>query len=97
MAFDNLVKARIVGGSASYYNNYTTTNAYVELTFDHGVNSINISNDSVLDDPIQISYDGATLEGELNQGENMEFRVNGSGSVYIKATTGGEKTRVWGW
>ena len=96
MAFNRVISTRSVGGPASYYNNYTTTNLYVELVFDSGVNEITVSNDSA-SDAIQVSYDGATLEAELTAGETMTMKTGNRTSIYVKGTAGGGTARIWGW
>lgn len=89
-------RVRISAGPVSDYEEYTTTTLYVERTFGGDVNSITISNDSTTD-PVQVSWDGSTLEGELKVNETMTFNVTTRSSVFIKATTGGDTVRIWGW
>ena len=88
--------SRPTGGAVTYYNEIELTNAYVEYSFGGNVNTITVTNDSATD-VAQVSYDGATLEGDLKNGETMTFNVNSKSSVYLKATTGGDNVRVWGW
>jgi len=89
-------RVKLTGGPLSFYEEYTTTTLYVERTFGGNVNSITISNDSTTDD-VQVSYDGSTLEGAIKSEETMTFNVSTKSSVYIKATTGSENVRIWGW
>ena len=89
-------KVRLTGGPAKYYMEYTTTNLFVEKTFGAQANTLSISNDSDTDD-IQISYDGATLEADIKSGETQELHMKGQTRVYIKATAGGDKVRIWAW
>jgi len=76
-----------------YHNDYTTTNAYVELSFGFPADVLSLINDSDSDES-QISYDGATLHYTLDPGEYKDIPAAGKTSVYVKATTGGEKVRV---
>jgi len=96
MPFSSNQLTRIAGGPVTYYTEYTTTNAYVENVFGGNVNSITVTNDSATD-PVQVSWDGATLEGEIKAGESMTFNAKTQTSVYISATTGGDNVRIWGW
>jgi len=91
---NNLV--RMTAGSAGYYIEYETTNVYVEKVFGHDMHNITVSNDSDTD-PVQVSYDGATLEGEIKAGETMGFTTSARSSIYIKGTTGGDNVRCWSW
>ncbi len=96
MAFSSNQPVRITGGPITYYTEYETTNAYVEKAFGGNTNTITITNDSTTD-PVQVSWDGATLEGDIKAGESMSFNTKTRTSVYIKATTGGDKIRLWCW
>ena len=89
-------KVKIVGSRVTYYTEYTTTTLYVEKAFCDAVNTINVVNDSSTD-TLQISYDGATLDGDIKSGESIELHVSDKSSVYVKATTGGDKVRIWAW
>ena len=88
--------SRITGGPDSFYEKYTTTNAYVARVFGGNVNTITVSNDSTTDD-IQVSFDGTTLKAEIYSGETLTLYTNTQSSVYIKATAGGGTVRIWGW
>jgi hypothetical protein len=95
--FNNEILVRQTGGPVTFYDNYTTTNLYVERTFgSNNVHSITVSNDSSTD-AIQLSWDGATLVGEILAGENMTVHSHSHQSVYIKGTAGGGGVRIWGW
>lgn len=96
MFYDGSQTVRVVGGSVSFYENYTTTNVYVERVLGGSIGSLTISNDSDTDD-IQVSFDGATLEAELNSEESITLNTKGISSVYIKGTAGGDTARLWGW
>ena len=87
---------RIAGGPLLYYTEYTTTNLYVQKSFGGQANTITLTNDSSTD-PVQCSFDGATLETDLKVGETISLNVGGKTSIYIKATTGGDKVRIWAW
>lgn len=96
MAFEKSEVVRIAGGPISFYEEYETTNVYVEKAFGGNVNVITITNDSTTD-PVQISYDGATLDGDIKSGESLTLNTTTKTSIHIKADTGGDKVRIWGW
>ena len=77
----------------NYYSDYTTTNAYVEKALGFPAKLLSLVNDSD-SDPVQVSFDGATLHYELKGGEYKDITADGRTSVYVKATTGGEKVRI---
>ena len=87
---------RVVGGVVNFYEDYLVTNLYVERVFGTMVNSITLTNDS-LTDLISASFDGATLEADLNAGESLTLNVAGRTSIYIKGDAGGDQVRLWGW
>ncbi len=87
---------RVVGGDVNFYEDYLTTNLYVERVFGGTIGSLTISNDSDTD-VVSASFDGATLEAELSAGESLTLNVAGRTSVRIKADTGGGQARLWGW
>ena len=87
---------RLGSGPISYYEEYTTTNLYVQRSFGGNINEILITNDST-SDTAQISWDGATLEADIKAGETLPLKTTSRSSIYIKATTGGDKVRLWGW
>lgn len=78
-----------------YYLEVVLTNLYVQRSFGNAVNTLTISNDSMTD-TVQVSYDGATLEGDLLPQETKTFNVKNKSSVYLKGTAGGDKARIWG-
>lgn len=80
-------------GPITYYEEYTTTNLYVERTFGGHVKQIAVTNDSV-DDPVQVSFDAATLEAEVKPGETFDISCPSRTNVHIKATTGGDNVRI---
>jgi len=93
---DSSKPVRVVGGDVNFYEDYTVTNLYVERVFGGIVESLTITNDSDTD-IISVSFDGATLEGELNPGESLTLNVKGRTSVYVKGDTGDDQARLWGW
>ena len=94
MAFES-GQFRQVGGPITYYLEYTTTNLYVAKTYGSTIRTITVSNDDT-NDTVQVSFDNATLEGDIKAGETKDFLVSGKPTIYIKATTGGGKVRIWG-
>ena len=97
MAFAESPKpVSIVGGAVTYYEEYTTTNTYVERVFGANISSITLSNDSATDS-ISASFNGAVLAADLKLGESLTLNVEDKTSVYIKGTTGGDNVRIWGW
>lgn len=80
----------------SYYDDYTTTNAYVEKAFGFPAREVQLVNDSTTD-TAQASWDGATLIGDLKPGESINLFPDGYLSIYIKATSGGDKVRIYSW
>jgi hypothetical protein len=97
MAFDDGGRAvRIIASSTSFYENYNTTNLYVERVFGGGCGSITVSNDHA-SDPVQLSFDGATLDGELAGQESITLNVKSRTSIFVKSTAGDATARIWGW
>lgn len=86
----------VVGGQIKYYTAYSSTNAYVEKVFGGNCNSITIQNTHA-SDPVQFSFDGTILHGELSGGESIRISVGSSSSVYLKSTGGTAVVRLWGW
>ena len=86
---------KIVGGPISFYEEYTTTNAYVERSFGGACNTITVTNDSETD-TISLSFDGATLEADLKAGESLTLNTQDRLSIYIIGSTGGDNVRIWG-
>jgi len=86
----------IVGGPIKYYTSYESTGLYVEKVFSNLCHSITIQNTHV-SDPIQLSFDGATLHGDLSGGESITIHVGNATGVYLKSTGGLAVIRVWGW
>lgn len=87
---------RLVGRQANFYEDYLTTNLYVERPFGAVCNSITLSNDSDTD-AISASFDGATVEAELKPRETLTLNVARETGIYIKGAAGGDQVRIWGW
>ena len=77
----------------NYHNDYTTTNAYVEIPFGFPAKTASFINDSN-SDPAQISWDGVFLHHTLAAAEFKDMPANGRTSVYVKATAGGDNVRI---
>ena len=94
--FENGTKdVKIVGGPISFYEDYTTTIAYVERPFGGACNSITVTNDSATD-TISLSFNGATVEADLKAGESLTLNTQDRLSIYIIGATGGDNVRIWG-
>jgi hypothetical protein len=87
---------KVVGGPASFFDNYQTTTLYVERVFGGSVNTVTVSNDSTTD-TIYISFNGATVDGSLTPGESITLNTATLSSVFIRGTAGGGYVRIWGW
>lgn len=87
---------RVSGGAVSFYDTYTTTNLFVPRAFGGDVNTITVSNDSA-SDTVVLSFNGATVDGELAKGESITLNTTQKTSIYIRGTTGGGTVRIWGW
>jgi len=87
---------RVAGGPVSFYDRYVTTVLYVERVFGGEVNTITVSNDSSTD-TVCLSFDGASLEGELGQGESVTLNTSTKSSVFVRGTVGNSDVRIWGW
>lgn len=83
------------GDARRFYTVYTTTNLYVEVAFGFPAFRVVVVNDAANMEIIDISFDGATLDGSLKPGEDHDFFVNGQDSVFIKAQSGTPDVRVW--
>ena len=92
-----VVGVNIVGGPLLYYNDYQTTNVYVELVFGTAINTLTVSNDSTAD-TMTLSWDGATVIIDLYKGESITVNTDGKTSVYVRCNTNdGDHVRIWGW
>ena len=87
---------RVAGGPVSFFEKYTTTNLYVEKLFGAGMSTITVSNDSTTD-TVNLSFDGATSDGELGPGESVTLNTKGRSSLFVIAATGGGTVRIWTW
>ena len=86
----------IVGGPIKYYTAYASTNAYVEKVFGGTCHNLTIQNTHATD-PVQFSFDNATLHGDLSGGESITINVGNATSIYLKSTAGTATIRVWGY
>lgn len=86
---------RTTRGPISHYEDYTTTNLYVERLFAAPINEITVTNDS-LSDTVSLSLDGATLMAELKAEETLTINLNGRTSLYARGSAGGGHIRLWG-
>lgn len=86
----------VVGGPIKYYTAYSSTNAYVEKVFGGTCHTLTIQNTHATD-PMQFSFDGTTLHGDLSAGESITVNVGNAVSIYLKSTAGTAVIRVWGW
>lgn len=86
---------RQAGGPSLFYEEYTTTNLYVERTFGAECIAISVANDSTTD-AISLSWNGSTVFGELKAKEVQEYSTKGHSSVYVRGATGGDNVRIWG-
>ena len=93
---DGTKDVKIIGGPISFYEEYETTNLYVERPLGGACNSITVSNDSATD-TVSLSFDGATLEADLKAGESITLNTQDRSSVYIIGATGGDNVRIWSW
>ena len=97
MAFEEGSKTvRMVGGPINFYEDYTTTNLYVERPLGGLVTSITLTNDSATD-TVSISFDGATAEADLKPGEPLTLNTAARNKFYICGVAGGDSVRIWGW
>ena len=75
------------------YESYTTTTSYVIRSFGFPARIVSLVNDSDTD-PVQISWDGATLAYTLGGAEYKDLDAGGKSNIYVKATTGGADVRI---
>jgi hypothetical protein len=88
-------KVRLSSGAVHYFDNVETTNLYVQKSFEAFLNTLVVANDSTTD-TVFISFDGATLSGEVHPKESMELNVSDKSSVYLRGSDGGP-ARLWGY
>ena len=82
------------GGSKFFYEEYTTTNAYVERTFGGNCNNVTVTNYSA-SDTISLSWNGATLIADVKPYETLELATATRTSIYVRGAAGGGKVRIW--
>lgn len=87
---------RVAGGPVSFFEKYQTTTLYVQKSFGADVSTITVSNDSATD-TVDISFDGASVDGELSHGESVTLNSKGRGSIYVRGDAGGDYVRIWCW
>lgn len=87
--------ARITGGDVQY-EEYSTTNLYVERVFTSSITQLTITNDDSAQN-IQFSFDGASLDGELLPNETISVSTTPKTSIFIKSDSGGSSVRYWAW
>jgi len=87
---------QLTGGAVSFYDKYQTTILFVERVFGGNVNTVTVSNDSATD-TVALSFDGASIDGELQHGESITLNTSAKSSIYIRGTAGGDYVRSWGW
>lgn len=88
-------KVKLSGGPLVFYEDYTTTNLYVERAFGTECYAITVTNDS-LTDTVSLSWNGSRLIADMKPNETLELSVIGHTSIYVKGATGGGHVRIWG-
>jgi hypothetical protein len=86
---------RTTRGPISHYEEYTTTNLYVERLFVAPMNEITVTNDSQVD-TISLSLNGATLLADIKPEETLSINLNARSSIYVRGASGGGNVRIWG-
>jgi len=77
----------------TYFNDYSSTNAYVELSFGFPARKLSLVNDHDTD-PVQVSWDGSTLHYQVEGAEYKDIDPHSRTSVYIKSTGGNATVRI---
>jgi len=85
-----------IGGNPDYYQEPTLTTLFVQYAFSGLLSTITIVNDSTTDQ-VEISFDGATIQGSVKPGESLVLHVDQKSSVWIRGTDGGDTIRLFGW
>jgi len=88
------ILTRKTGSGILFYEEYTTTNLYVERTFGNNANSVTVTNDSATD-TISLSWNGSTLIADVKPNETVELTTRTRSSVYVKGSAGGGNVRIW--
>jgi len=95
MAFaEGAMKVIRTGGAKFFYEEYTTTNAYVERTFGGNCTMVTITNDSATD-IISLSWNGSTLVADVKPGETLELATATRSGIYVRGAAGGDNVRIW--
>jgi hypothetical protein len=85
-----------IGGNPDYFQEITSTNLFVQYAFSGLLSTITIVNDSSTDQ-VELSFDGATLQGSVKPGESLVLHVDQKSSVWLRGTVGGDMIRLFGW
>ena len=80
-------------GPVTYYDELNTTNLYQTATFGGLVKQITVTNDHT-SDPVQLSYDGATLEATVRAGETFDLNCPARLDIQYKSTGGLATIRI---
>jgi len=94
--FNQVIQTKEVGGNPDYYLSTTTTTLYALKSFGGLLSTVSLKNDHATD-PIQFSWDGATLAGDVKAGESVKIHIDQRTGIYVKSTAGGAAFRLWGW
>lgn len=90
------VQTTEVGGQPDYYQDITLTSLFVQYAFSGFLSTITVVNDSPTDQ-VEISFDGATIQGSVRPGETLKLNVDQKASVWIRGSAGGDDIRLFGW
>lgn len=85
-----------VGGQPDYYQEIILTSLFVQFAFSGLLSTITVVNDSPTDQ-VEISFDGATIQGSVRPGETLKLNVDQKSSVWIRGSSGGDAIRLFGW
>ena len=86
---------RISSTGNHYFEEFFSNQFYTERKFGFEAQKINVSNDQRNQADINISYDGAFLEGTLKPGESKDFFPSNRNSVFIRSASGFPMVRIW--
>ena len=85
-----------IGGNPDYYQEITLTSLFVQFAFSGLLSTITVANDSPTDQ-VEISFDGATIQGSVRPGETLKLHVDQKSSFWVRGTAGGDDIRLFGW
>jgi hypothetical protein len=77
----------------TYFNDYTTTTSYVQISFGFPATKVSFVNDSN-SNAANISWDGATLHYTIGAAEYKDIPAGGRTSVYVRSVAGTDKLRI---